>query len=74
MGNTQSKVEILENLQQCAYMDVRNSIPSLCQLIGYRQKVAQELLKTLEANKENEEMTNVFLHCNEEIKRLLGIL
>lgn len=67
----QTAIETMEKVQVAANFNTQYAIPNLMQLIGYRQKVAQDLLR---ANSErHSELTELFNYTNEQIKKVLGI-
>jgi hypothetical protein len=72
MNNTATNIKDRENLQMAADMKIDFAIPSLCQLIGYRQKVAQDILGCKD-EEQLEYLNSVYDRANYHIKQLLGI-
>jgi hypothetical protein len=55
----------------CKTINALYAIPNLMQLIGCRQKVAQDLLRV--NGEQRIELTELFNYTNEEIKKVLGV-
>ena len=66
-----SSEESLRLIQASASIEVNHLLPNLMRLIGYRQRVAQELLSRPESNKD--ELSELYDHINDQIKILLAI-
>jgi len=76
MSIVQSKLEELEKFHRAAYLEFKvgeefgnSPLPQLIQLLGYRQRVAQEVIKS----GYSEETINLFDYTNDQIKKLLAI-
>lgn len=70
-----STIEAREKLIVSAHMKIEDAIPSLSQLIGYRQRVAQEILSK-EGGCTNEELSDLWRmwnFANSDIKKILGL-
>lgn len=72
MGNA-TNTESFSNLQIAAHMRAESITPSLFQLIGNRQVVAQQLLAATETNERHQTLVETYNHLNNQIKMLLGI-
>ena len=68
----QAVSEEREKIQRAAHFNSMYVITDMMQLIGYRQRIAQELLRgnTDEVYKDLKELYN---NINDKIKRILGI-
>lgn len=72
MEESQSIVDEFVKISRSASMDSLNIHSNLFQLLGYRQRVAQEILEN--KNDENvKELISLFNYTNEQIKKLLAI-
>ncbi len=67
-----SRADIFEKLQIAASMEAKNIIPSLSQLIGYRQKIVQDILRSDDIDQSNN-LIAIYLEVNERIKQLIAI-
>lgn len=59
-------------VQQAATFNTEFTIPQLCQLLGYRQRLAQEILETQNTLK-YKDLLELYEHTNNTIKKLIGI-
>jgi hypothetical protein len=73
MSATVERMQLHENLTRAASIDTENIMVSLAQLLGYRQRVAQEILKG-GYNEENQRaLDEQFEYLNTNIKKVLGL-
>lgn len=71
MSTAQTKLEKLELLYRLTNSNAEkeNWINNLKQLLDYRAEVAKRYLK----NQDSEDYYELIEHCNEQIKKLLGV-
>jgi len=72
MENTRAVVDDLRLIQEAAGFDSTNLMGSLSQLIGYRQRIAQTMLRT-NSDEEHHELKQAFEYTQSKIKLLLAI-
>jgi hypothetical protein len=64
------EIEELEKINRVAFHNISDSfVPNLMQLLGYRQRVAQEIIKS----DGNERIHDLYNYTNGNIKKLLDI-
>lgn len=68
----QSMEEKLNNLRIAAGFDANRTIPGLFQHMGYRQRVAQEILKCHD-EAQIKQLEDLLEATNEIIKKILGL-
>jgi hypothetical protein len=66
------KMNFYENLKHAIGFDANRSYPSLFQNLGYRRRIAEQLMN--EINDERvKELTILYERINSEIKTILGL-
>ena len=72
MDEVKSQTEQLLNLQRAAHLRADAISPSLFQFLGYRQMVAQQVLRETNDVRRNELM-ELYEYANKNIKTVLGL-
>ena len=71
---TTAIMEIRERIIVSAHLKFEDAIPSLSQLIGYRQRVAQEILdKGFDESPSSKNLYELWNYANENINKILGL-
>ena len=72
---SQNIIEIRKKLIISAYLKVEDAIPSLSQLLGYRKRLAQEILEAEGTAKEDQlkDLWQLWHFTNCDINKLLGL-
>jgi predicted nucleic acid-binding OB-fold protein len=65
-------LQYYKNIKVAVSLDINNSIPQLFQLLGYRKRVAEEMLKN-HNEEEFKALKDIFERVNNDIKLLLGL-
>lgn len=73
MSETATRMQFHNNLTTAASFDAEQAILSLTQLFGYRQRVAQEILKGMYNEEDQKALDEQFEYLNTNIKKVLGI-
>ena len=73
MKNTERAAEDLDNLQRAASIDPERSLLSVSHLLGYRQRVAQEILKGNHTEGDLDQLNDLLDYTNDNIKKALGL-
>jgi hypothetical protein len=60
-------------IQSASHVETEHLIPNLMRLLGYRQRVAQEMRKITHETDAYVELEKVYDYVNEDIKRLLSL-
>lgn len=68
-------IEEREKLIVAAHLEMKDVVPSLSQLIGYRQRVAQEILKHegCSVDERTKYLWDSYNYVNSSINQLLGL-
>jgi hypothetical protein len=72
---TQSMIELQEKLRIAAHFNTERTFPHLFQLLGYRQRLAQEMLKSgdLFTPDRDNALVETWEYVNSNILKILGI-
>ncbi len=73
MCSTASMSYLKEKLTTGANLNLQEAMPPLGQLIGYRQKLCQDILKWPSESKENKMGMNMLMLVNTKIRLILAI-
>jgi len=67
--------ELQHQLRMAAYMGINTSnvFPNISHLLGYRQRVAQEILGEIVETEKSKMLLMTFENINNEIKSILGL-
>ena len=68
----QAVSEEREKIQRAAHFNSMYVITDMMQLIGYRQRIAQELLRA-HTDEVYDDLKELYNNINDKIKRILGI-
>ena len=68
----QAVSEEKEKIQRAAHFNSMYVITDMMQLIGYRQRIAQELLRA-HTDEVYDDLKELYNNINDKIKRILGI-
>jgi hypothetical protein len=60
-------------IQSASQVETEHLIPNLMRLLGYRQRIAQDMRKRTEGTSEFNEIERAYDYINEDIKKLLSI-
>lgn len=71
--STALRTDFIEKLQKAAGFEANRTYPLLFQHLGYRKAIAEQLLKRLNYE-EQEELEEIFNRVNDEIKLIIGLL
>jgi hypothetical protein len=67
-----SKIKFYADLQRAAAFDANRAYPALFQHLGYRKKIAEDLLHA-NTDESNTILTELYNRVNSEIKLILGL-
>ena len=62
----------LNNIRIAASFDANRTYPSLFQQLGYRKRVAEQMLRSVDEN-EHHELNEVYEYVNNTIKAIIGV-
>lgn len=70
---TQEELDRQNRIEIAFGIKIEMVAPGLFEMIGYRKRVAQELMKSTPNSKRQEELECVLNDVNDNIKKLLGL-